>query len=98
MNSRPSEQEELGRRATDNAEAYEEYLRGRDNFGRFIFRTVSNEDCEAAIANFKRAIELDSQFALAYSGLGACYANRVFKGMGDAEDYTYAEAAFQQSL
>ena len=58
-------------------------LRGRDNFGRFIFRTVATEDCEAAIANFKRAIELDPHFALAYSGLGACYANRVFKGMGE---------------
>ena len=92
------EQEKLGRRATDNAEAYEEYLRGRDNFGRFIFRTVSNDDCKAAICNFKRAIELDSHFALAYSGLGACYANRVFKGMGDAEDYTYAETAFSKAF
>lgn len=92
------EQESLNRRATENAEAYEEYLRGRDNFGRFIFRTVSNEDCEAAIANFKKAIELDTHFALAYSGLGACYANRFFKGMGDAEDYTYAEAAFSKAF
>ena len=92
------EQEKLGRRPTDNAEAYEEYLRGRDNFGRFIFRTVSNEDCEAAIANFKHAVELDSHFALAHSGLGACYANRVFKGMGNAEDYTYAEAAFSKAF
>lgn len=92
------EQEKLGRRATENPEAYEEYLRGRDNFGRFIFRTVANEDCEAAIANFRKAIELDSQFALAHSGLGACYANRFFKGMGDAEDYTYAEAAFSKAF
>ncbi len=94
----PIEQEKLSRRATENPEAYEEFLRGRDNFGRFIFRTVSMEDCEAAIANFKRAIELDSQFALAYSGLGACYANRIFKGMGTAEDYTYAEAAFSKAF
>ena len=92
------EQEKLARRATENADAYEEYLRGRDNFGRFIFRTVSNEDCNAAIANFKRAIELDPHFALAHSGLGACYANRFFKGMGDAEDYTYAEAAFSKAF
>jgi serine/threonine-protein kinase len=91
------EQEILGRRPTDNAEAYEEYLRGRDSFGRFIFRTVAAEDCEAAIENFKRAIELDPEFALAYSGLGACYANRIFKGMGDAEDYTYAETAFSKA-
>ncbi|MBK7393990.1 MAG: protein kinase [Chloracidobacterium sp.] len=92
------EAEILGKRATDNAEAWEEYLRGRDNFGRFIFRTIDAEDCDAAIANFKRAIELDTHFALAYSGLGACYANRVFKGLGESEDYTYAEAAFSKAF
>jgi len=80
------EAEKLGKRATDNPEAWEEYLRGRDNFGRFIFRTLDAEDCDAAIANFKHAIELDPHFALAYSGLGACYANRVFKGLGEPED------------
>lgn len=92
------EAEKLGRRATDNAEAWEEYLRGRDHFGRFIFRTLDAEDCDAAMANFKKAIELDPHFALAYSGLGACYANRVFKGLGEPEDYTYAEAAFSKAF
>ncbi|CAN5509516.1 MAG: protein kinase domain-containing protein [Pyrinomonadaceae bacterium] len=90
--------EKLGRRATDNTEAWEEYLRGRDNFGRFIFRTLAVDDCDAAIQNFKNAIELDSHFALAYSGLGACYANRFFKGLGEAEDYTYAETAFSKAF
>jgi serine/threonine-protein kinase len=93
-----NEQERLGRRMTDDHEAWEEYLRGRDNFGRFIFRTLAREDCDAAIQNFKKAIELDPHFALAHSGLGACYANRVFKGMGDAEDYTHAEAAFTRAF
>ncbi len=93
-----TEQEKRGRIATSNPEAYEEYLRGRDNFGRFIFRTVAAEDCEAAMKNFKKAIKLDPDFALAHSGLGACHANRVFKGMGDAEDYTYAEAAFSKAF
>lgn len=92
------EAEKLGRRATENHEAWEEYLRGRDNFGRFIFRTLAVEDCDAAIQNFKRAIELDPHFALAYSGLGACYANRVIKGMGEAEDYTAAENAFTKAF
>lgn len=92
------EQEILGKRPTDSAEAFEEFLRGRDNFGRFIFRTVAAEDCEAAIVNFKRAIELDPHFALAYSGLGACYANRILKGLGNAEDYTYAESAFSKAF
>lgn len=94
----PKEQEKLGRRPTESAAAYEEYLRGRDNFGRFIFRTLAMEDCEAAIQNFKHALELDPHFALAHSGLGACYANRLFKGMGTSEDYTYAEAAFSKAF
>jgi serine/threonine-protein kinase len=93
-----NEQERLGRRMTDNHEAWEEYLRGRDNFGRFIFRTLAAEDCDAAIVNFKRAVELDPHFALAYSGLGACYANRVFKGIGEPEDYTHAENAFTKAF
>ena len=93
-----NEQEKLGRRMTDNAEAWEEYLRGRDNFGRFIFRTLSSEDVNAAIQNFKNAIDLDPHFALAYSGLGACYANRFFKGLGEPEDYTHAETAFSKAF
>ncbi|HEX3101271.1 MAG TPA: tetratricopeptide repeat protein, partial [Pyrinomonadaceae bacterium] len=93
-----NEQEKLARRATDSAAAWEEYLRGRDNFGRFIFRTLSERDCNAAIQNFKNAIDLDPHFALAYSGLGACYANRVMKGIGDSEDYTLAETAFSKAF
>ncbi|MCS6873165.1 MAG: protein kinase [Pyrinomonadaceae bacterium] len=94
----PKELEKIGHAPTQNPQAYEEYLRGRDLFGKFIFHSLSNEDCEAAIHHFKKAIELDSHFALAYSGLGACYANRVFKGLGSAEDYTYAEAAFSKAI
>ena len=45
-----------------------------------------------------RAIELDPEFALAYDGLGACHVNRVFKGLGGAEDFEQAEAAFNRAL
>ncbi len=92
------EQGQLAKRPTENAEAYEAYLRGRDCFGRYIFRTLAREDGDAAIEHFQRAIHLDSDFALAYSGLGASYANRVFKGFGDAEDYARAEDAFSEAL
>jgi serine/threonine-protein kinase len=78
--------------------AYEQYLRGRDLFARFIFRTIAPEDCGAAIEHFQRAIELDPNFGLAYDGLGAAYVNRVFKGFGGAEDYERAEAAFNKAL
>ena len=94
----PDEQAGLAQPATVNAEAYDEFLRGRDRFARFIFRTVAAEDCDAAIRHFTRAIELDSEFGLAYDGLGACYVNRVFKGLGGAEDFEKAEAAFNRAL
>jgi len=94
----PDEEGQLAKRPTENAEAYEEYLRARDCFGRYIFRTLAREDCDQAIERFQRAIHLDAGFALAYSGLGACYANRVFKGFGDAEDYERAEDSFSEAL
>src|SRR5216684_335745 len=94
----PDEQAGLAQPKTVNAEAYEEYLRGRDRFARFIFRTVAADDCNAAIEHFTRALELDAEFALAYDGLGACHVNRVFKGLGGVEDFERAEAAFRKAL
>jgi serine/threonine protein kinase/tetratricopeptide (TPR) repeat protein len=94
----PDEQAGLAQSKTVNAEAYDEFLRGRDRFARFIFRTVAAEDCDAAIAHFTRAIELDPEFGLAYDGLGACHVNRVFKGLGGVEDFEKAEAAFTKAL
>src|ERR1041385_5652317 len=94
----PAEQSGIGKASTQNALAYEQYLRGRDLFARFIFRTLSEDDCNEAIAHFERAIQLDPNFALAHDGLGACHVNRVFKGFGGAEDYERAEDAFNKAL
>jgi serine/threonine-protein kinase len=94
----PAEQDGIAKPSTQNAAAYEQYLRGRDLFARFIFRTTAQEDCDAAIEHFQRAIELDPNFALALDGLGAAFVNRVFKGFGGAEDYERAEAAFNKAL
>ena len=94
----PAEQVGIAKPATESAAAYEEYLRGRDSFARFIFRTVAPEDCETAIEHFQNAIQLDSNFALAHDGLGAAYVNKVFKGYGGAEDFERAEAAFSKAL
>src|SRR5690242_6207623 len=94
----PAEQSGIAKAMTQNPAAYEQYLRGRDLFVRFIFRTLSREDCDAAMVHFERAIELDPNFALAHDGIGACYVNRVFKGFGGAEDYERAEEAFNKAL
>jgi serine/threonine-protein kinase len=85
-------------RSTTNPEAYEEYLRGRDAGGRFIYHTLAREDSDEAIAHFERAVELDPNFALAWCALGGAYANRVIKGLGNAEDYAHAEEAFSRAL
>ncbi|HEX3185231.1 MAG TPA: protein kinase, partial [Pyrinomonadaceae bacterium] len=94
----PAEQDGIAKASTQNPVAYEQYLRGRDLFARFIFRTLSRDDCDSAIEHFERAIQLDPNFALAHDGLGACYVNRVFKGFGGAEDYERAEVAFNKAL
>jgi serine/threonine-protein kinase len=94
----PSEEGLIARRATANSEAYEEYLRGRDALVRFINRTVAREDFKSAVEHFCRAVELDKDFALAYSGLGVCFATRVVKGFGDADDYARAEKELKSAL
>ncbi|HKR00055.1 MAG TPA: tetratricopeptide repeat protein, partial [Pyrinomonadaceae bacterium] len=94
----PDEKDGMSLPATANSEAYDEYLRGRDRMGRFIYHTLAREDVDAAIQHFRRATELDSNFALAWSGLGGCYGNLVRKGFGDVEDYHHAEEAFDKAL
>jgi serine/threonine protein kinase/tetratricopeptide (TPR) repeat protein len=83
---------------TANAEAYEEYLRGRDCMGRFIYHTVARKDVDEAIEHFERAADLDPAFALAHCGLGGAYANRVIKGFGETGDHALAQEAFDKAL
>ena len=92
------EKDRLERQKTANAEAYEEYLRGRDSLGRFIYHTIARKDIDEAIKHFERAAYLDPSFALALSGLGKAYANRVIKGTGEPGDYDAAKEAFDKAL
>jgi adenylate cyclase len=59
------EQKRLGHRGTDNIEAYDYLLRGEDYFYRF-----SRKANTQAREMFKRAIELDPNYAAAYTFLG----------------------------
>ena len=83
---------------TENAEAYENYLKGRTLLYKFITQTLDAADLESAIGMFEQATDLDPNFALAHSGLGMCYLNYVLKGMGGTENYSKAKAAFERAL
>ena len=90
-----SDQAPLVVAATDNTEAYDEYLRGRYQWNR-----RSEESLFAAVDHFSRAIDLDSGFALAYAGLAD--ASVVFPVWSQTVDptamYAQAEAAALQAL
>jgi eukaryotic-like serine/threonine-protein kinase len=94
----PDEKGELRKGATADAAASEEYLRGRDSLATFIYHTIEREHLDAAIEHFRRAIEIDPNFALAHSALGSCYVNRVLKGLGQAGDHEKAKNAFRKAL
>jgi serine/threonine protein kinase/tetratricopeptide (TPR) repeat protein len=94
----PDEKGDMAKGMSANADATDQYLRGRDCMGRFIYHTVSREHVDSAIEHFERAIALDEKFALAYSALGGCYVNRVLKGLGESGDHEKAEAAFDKAL
>jgi serine/threonine protein kinase/tetratricopeptide (TPR) repeat protein len=94
----PDEQSELAKGATTNAAASEEYLRGRDCLANFIYHTIEREQLDNSIEHFRRAVEIDPKFGLAYSALGSCYVNRVLKGLGQAGDHEKARIAFTKAL
>jgi eukaryotic-like serine/threonine-protein kinase len=92
------EQIDLAGHATANAAAYEEYLRGRDRVGRYVYHTVASEDIEAAIKHFRQAVSLDPNFALAHCALGGCHMQRIWKGAGKPDDLSRAQSALDEGL
>jgi len=67
----PQEKERIEKEATINMEAYNYYLKGREYYYRY-----KNQDNETAITLFKKALELDPDYAIAWAGLGDAYAQR----------------------
>ncbi|HJR09580.1 MAG TPA: protein kinase [Pyrinomonadaceae bacterium] len=62
------EREQLAKRGTDNAEAYEAYMRGR-----YHWNTFNEEGFAKAITSYYRAIALDPDYAAAYTGIADYY-------------------------
>jgi serine/threonine-protein kinase len=93
-----TEQERLVKSPTENAEAYECYLKGRTLLYKFITQTLDIADLDAAVEHFAGAVEMDPDFALAHSGLGVCYLNYILKGMRGADFYAKAKHEFDRAL
>jgi adenylate cyclase len=72
------ERERAMRKDTDNLEAYDYVLRGREYFS----RTTRSANIQARQL-FQKAIELDPRYALAYVGLGRTYLNQFRYGWSE---------------
>ncbi len=62
------QRERLTKHYTDNAEAYQHYLKGR-----FYWHQRSGPGLRKAIEHFNAAIQFDDEYALAYAGLADCF-------------------------
>jgi len=87
------EKNQLARRYTENTEAYQLYLRGRYHWSR---RT--EDGMRKAIEHFQQAINLDPGYALAYVGIGDCYAWLAVGTMSPMEAIPKAKAAAIKAL
>lgn len=90
----PDEQKHLQRRGSDNVEAYHAYLKGL-----YFWNKRTHDGYQKSVDYFKRAIELDPNFAEAYVGLGN---SSSFLGGHDraseAETFSKARAAAKKAL
>jgi adenylate cyclase len=70
LHAKLTEQEKsnINKRPTDNIEAYRDYRKGR-----FFWDQRTKESFDSAEAYYKKASELDPDYALAYSGLADLY-------------------------
>ena len=77
---------------TSQLEAYELYARGRQKF-----HQLGKDSLEEARQCFEKALALDSQYPMAYSGLGATYAMRYIHRT-DPDDLNRAVSHLEQAL
>jgi serine/threonine-protein kinase len=90
------EGEHIAKAATENTEAYQLYLKGR-----YHWNKRSTEGLRTAINFFKQAVEADSNYALAYSGMADAYAVLAWVEYGvisPRDAYPRAKAAAQKAV
>jgi adenylate cyclase len=87
----PVEVEKIRKQPTDNVDAYDQFLRGREAFRR------SNAD--AAVAALERAVSLDPGFSAAYGALAGAYVQSMYwHGASPTEVLPKAKEAVTRAL
>jgi len=81
------ERELLNRKHTNNLEAYDYFLRGND----YLNRGTEEKNFTEATNSYRKAVELDPNFALAYARLSLAYTN-LYWHSGFAKEHHQTEA------
>ena len=90
----PGEKRKLRQRPTENAEAYQLYLKGR-----FFWNKRSKDGLQKSIGYFKEAIELDAHYALAWAGIADSYNLLTEYGTASRKElYARARSAVERAL
>ncbi|MCK5148982.1 tetratricopeptide repeat protein [bacterium] len=88
------EQKRLEKRYTDNFKAYDLYLKGLH-----LRRNLREGSIHESIEYFKRAIEIDPDYALAYAGIAYAYFLLPFyTSVKSSEVYAAGKNAFEKAL
>ena len=86
-------EERMGRAPTEDLEAYERFLQGRDSYYRY-----EADAMERAIDRFREAIDRDPDFAMAHAWLGAAKAVSVFNYRADPGLLARAERSARRAI
>jgi serine/threonine protein kinase/Tfp pilus assembly protein PilF len=89
----PQEQAALAAKPTENLQAYDLYLRGKN-----YARRMTRQDLEFALQMFENAVSLDPNFALAYAAIGNVCAQTHYNYGRDPIWLQRAEAASQRAV
>ncbi len=84
----------MGRKPTESSEAYSLYLRGMHSWNQLTPNTSQD-----ALGHFRDALELDPNFALAYTGVARCCIHLGTSGrLSSDEAYPAAQEAAQRAI
>jgi TolB-like protein/Flp pilus assembly protein TadD/tRNA A-37 threonylcarbamoyl transferase component Bud32 len=83
------EQQQLAKRGTNNAQAYEAYLRGRHHF-----HSLTEEGFAKSLQDYYRAISFDPDYALAYAGIADYH---IFQGIYGIMPFAESSAAAKEA-